>query len=235
MAFRPLSKPGPIEAILFDLHSTLVDQGEPSTWLEAAWAHAGRSGTALAGLGEERFGQITGWVHRIWEHAIEVDPRNERDLSPAHHRRVFAALMARLPEVDAELAQSLYAVMLDTWIAYDDALPTLRELKRRGLKLALVSNIGVDLRPLLERARIADLFDAVILSFEAGAVKPDRRIFEQALAALGVAPAHALMVGDSARDDAGAALIGIRTLLLPRTAGAEHGLDLVLRMVGTTA
>ncbi len=40
------------------------------------------------------------------------------------------------------------------------------------------------------------------------------------------------MVGDSWQDDAGAAAIGVRTLVLPRTDGPEHGLDLVLRLVG---
>lgn len=33
--------------------------------------------------------------------------------------------------------------MLETWVPYDDALPTLRALKARGLKLALISNVGV--------------------------------------------------------------------------------------------
>ena len=69
------------------------------------------------------------------------------------------------------------------------------------------------------------LFDAVILSFEVGAVKPDRSIFQRALDALGVPAARALMVGDNAVDDAGAARLGIRTLLLPRTQGVAHGLD----------
>ena len=117
-------------------------------------------------------------------------------------------------------------------VTYNDALPTLRELKRRGIKLALVSNNALDLRPLLQRADMTGLFDAVILSYELGSVKPDAPIFEQALAAPGTAPGNALMVGDNARDDAGAALLGIRTLLLPRTQGREHGLDIVLRMVG---
>jgi HAD superfamily hydrolase (TIGR01549 family) len=122
--------------------------------------------------------------------------------------------------------------MLETWIPYDDALPTLRALKARGLKLALISNVGVDVRGVLERSGMGDLFDAVILSFEVGAVKPHRPIFERALEALGVTAASALMVGDNAHDDAGAAHLGIRTLLLPRTHGVEHGLELVLRLVG---
>ena len=40
------------------------------------------------------------------------------------------------------------------------------------------------------------------------------------------------MVGDSVEDDGGAAHVGMRTLILPRTAGPTHGLEQVLRLVG---
>jgi HAD superfamily hydrolase (TIGR01509 family) len=232
MTLRKLDKPGPIKAVLFDLHSTLVDQGDARIWMDLAWARTGREGTVRQALGEERLSQFASWANRIWEHATELDPHSERDISPARHRQVFGALMERHPDVDDRLVQALYDVMLETWLPYDDALPTLRELKRRGMKTALISNIGRDVRTVLERSSMAGLFDAVVLSYEVGALKPHASIFERALAAVGTEPGNALMVGDSARDDAGAALIGIRTLLLPRTEGREHGLDIVLRIVG---
>ena len=231
MALRKLDKPGPIEAVLFDFHSTLVDQGDPRAWLNLAWSHAGRPGSPREALGPEGFEQLAAWVDRMWEHVREIDPEGQRDLSSARHREVYDALMERIPGVDEELSQALYEVMLETWIPYEDALPTLRELKRRGLKIALISNVGLDVHGVLKRAGMTDLFDAVILSYEVGTVKPEARIFESALEALQVAPGHALMVGDNARDDGGAALLGIRTLLLPRTQGHLHGLDIVLRMV----
>jgi HAD superfamily hydrolase (TIGR01509 family) len=220
------------DAVLFDFHSTLVDQGDAGAWLELAWARAERTGTARAALGEARFSAFAGWLDRIWERVREVDPHTERDLSSVRHREVYDVLIARSPEPDPALAEALYLVMLENWTAYDDTLPTLRALKARGLKLGLVSNVGFDVRSVLTRGGLDGLFDAVILSFEAGAVKPGAEIFRQALAALGVDPEHALMVGDSPQDDAGAALIGIRTLILPRTRGRSHGLGLVLRLVG---
>jgi HAD superfamily hydrolase (TIGR01549 family) len=123
--------------------------------------------------------------------------------------------------------------MLETWVPYDDALPTLRELRRRGVKLAVISNAGVDVRRVLDRTGMTGLLDAVIISHEVGVVKPSPAIFERALVALGVAPAAALMVGDNPRDDGGAARLGVRTLILPRTEGREHGLEAVLRLVGS--
>ena len=224
-------QPGPITAVLFDFHSTLVDQGDPVRWLDLAWHRAGRAGTAADVLGPDGRDELAGWVNRIWEHVREIDPDNERDLSPSQHRQVYDRLMQRVPAVDDDLAHALYECMLETWVPYDDSVPVLTELRRRGARLALVSNIGLDIRPVLDAAEMSALFDTVVLSYEAGAVKPRAPIFERALDGLGVGPENALMVGDSPQDDAGAALVGIRTLLLPRTSGTRHGLDLVLGLV----
>jgi HAD superfamily hydrolase (TIGR01549 family) len=130
------------------------------------------------------------------------------------------------------LADALYETMLGQWTAFEDARPILEALKQRGARIALVSNVGVDIRPVLVRGNLLELFDAVILSCEVGFVKPQAAIFQRALDALGVKPEEALMVGDNAHDDVGAARLGIRTLLLPRTQDRVHGLELVLRMVG---
>lgn len=225
----------PIEAVLFDFHSTLVDQGDAATWLALAWEHAGRDGDPAVVLGAAEVSELTAWADRIWEQARDVDPDNRRDLDPASHRSVYDALVERAPHVDAELADAMYATMLETWIPYDDTIPLLRALADRGVRTALVSNVGIDVRVVLDRAGLGDLLDEVVLSFEAGVVKPDTVIFATALDRLGVAPERALMVGDSWRDDGGAAQLGIRTLLLPRTTGPAHGLELVLRLVGGDA
>lgn len=232
MSQRPLLPPAPIDAVLFDMHSTLVDPGEATAWLERAWSAAGRPGTAREGLGEGPARRVAAWLDRIWEHAHAVDPKAERDLSPERHRAVYDATTATFSELDPGLSHALYEVMLETWAPYEDAAPALRALRARGARLGLVSNVGVDVRPVLARGGLLELLDAVVLSYEVGAVKPHAAIFELALGRLGVPPERALMVGDSARDDGGAALFGIRTLLLPRTSGRVHGLDLVPRLLG---
>lgn len=222
----------PVEAVLFDFHSTLVDQGDATDWIERAWRHAGRPGDAADGLGQGELGRLAAFTDRVWEHAREVDPASERDLDPERHRGVFIAVVGQAPGVDAELAAALHATMLAPWRPYDDAVPVLAALRERGVRTGLVSNIGVDVRGLLDAEGLAGLLDAVVLSYELGVVKPEVGIFEEALRRLGVAPERTLMVGDSWRDDAGAAQLGIRTLLLPPTSGPTHGLDLVLRLVG---
>ena len=224
--------PLPITAVLFDFHATLADGGDPFAVLDGVWARCGRRGSAAGELGLDRYQRVAQAVHHLWDRVREVDPEGRRDLSTQQHREVFDALMRTMPEVDPELAGALYAVMPDFWRPYEDALPTLLELRRRGVGLALVSDTAIDLRPILARCGLLGMFDAVILSVEQGAVKPGARMFQQALDALGVMAANALMVGDNPYNDAGAAALGVRTLLLPRTEGRSHGLGLVLRIIG---
>ncbi|MDR3669219.1 MAG: HAD-IA family hydrolase [Holophaga sp.] len=222
----------PITSVLLDFHATLVDGGDPCASLDAAWARTGRGTGAEQALGGERYQRVARQVHHLWDKVREVDPQGQRDLSPELHRAAFDRLMARLPEVDADLAQAFYEVMPQMWRPYEDAVPTLRELRRRGVSLALVSNVDSDIRPVMARWHLLEWFQAVVLSFEVGIVKPQPAIFQRALDALGAAAGDALMVGDDPFGDSGAAELGVRTLLLPRTEGRTHGLGLILRLVG---
>ncbi len=124
--------------------------------------------------------------------------------------------------------------MLDTWHAYDDTVPTLIALREMGMRVCLLSNAGVPIRTVLDREGVTPWVDATVLSYEVGAVKPDRRIFEAALAALDLPASRVVMVGDNANDDGGGAHLGLRTLILPRTSGRVHGLDAVTALVGGT-
>jgi putative hydrolase of the HAD superfamily len=98
---------------------------------------------------------------------------------------------------------------------YDDALPVLDELRRRGVKIGLISNGQRDLDEFATH-HVLDV-DAVIGSKAHGRVKPHASIFVAALEALDVAPEETVMVGDSYEDDIeGARALGIRAILLDR-------------------
>jgi FMN phosphatase YigB (HAD superfamily) len=221
----------PIEGVIFDLHHTLVDPGEPEAWLELAWQRLNRPAAPAETVEPELLDTIYDVLDRVWELAHEVDPTSRRDLDPETHERVFHAVLSGVPGVDGDLAAALYETLLDTWSPYDDALPVLRALRRRSCPVAVSSNVGIDIRPMLERTGIRRLVAGLALSYEVGAVKPDSAIFIRALDFIGVQADRALMVGDSFRDDAAAAALGIRTLILPRTRRRTHGLDSVLRLV----
>jgi putative hydrolase of the HAD superfamily len=95
-----------------------------------------------------------------------------------------------------------------------DARSTLEELRRRGLKLGIVTNGPSE----MQRHKLALLgleheFDAVVVSGEEGVRKPDEEIFRRALARCGIAAHEALFVGDHpVADIAGAHGAGLRAV-----------------------
>jgi HAD superfamily hydrolase (TIGR01509 family) len=89
------------------------------------------------------------------------------------------------------------------------AVDAVLALEQLGLELAVVSNWDVALHEYLEELGLADHFATVVTSAEAGAPKPDPRIFELALERLRVRPERALHVGDSPADEEGARAAGM--------------------------
>ncbi len=83
------------------------------------------------------------------------------------------------------------------------------------MKLAVVSDFHVDLRPHLESLGLLDLISGFALSCEIGTTKPDPAMFRAALDMVAVPPECCLMVGDNPRPDTGAIALGIATLILP--------------------
>lgn len=108
------------------------------------------------------------------------------------------------------------------WSAYPEARATLQVLRARGLRLGLISNFDRRLYPILDDLRLREFFDAIIISSEVGADKPDPRIFETALARLQVSAAEAMHVGDDPKKDGGAEAAGLRVFRLERPAHDLH-------------
>lgn len=91
------------------------------------------------------------------------------------------------------------------------------------LRLGVVTDAQPDyILPELEITGIRRLFDAIVISGQHGYHKPDVRLFQEALAALGVPPHQALFVGvDTGRDIAGARAAGMHTALVLTPYGSK--------------
>lgn len=101
---------------------------------------------------------------------------------------------------------------------YDDVAPVLRALAARGLTLGVISNSHRSLAAFKEHFKLDSLISTAVSSAEHGYMKPHHSIFHAALAQAGVAPGHALMVGDSLKADIeGALAAGMRAILLRRS------------------
>jgi HAD superfamily hydrolase (TIGR01509 family) len=215
------------KAVLFDWRGTLVVNLTDVEWV----------GRALTALGREADG---GTVERIASAIARANGPHNRldapgvDCDAALHRRTFLDVLADAG-LDPALAEALYAVESDprnTPFA-GDVVDTVTALRGREIRIAVVSDIHVDLRPAFDAAGLAGLVDVFTLSVEQGVQKPDPRMFTRTLAALGVGPEDALMVGDRSRPDGAAVESGIPTLLLPPLRSVDdRRLHLVLALCG---
>ncbi|TXG70137.1 hypothetical protein EZV62_005072 [Acer yangbiense] len=82
-----------------------------------------------------------------------------------------------------------------------EAEKVFKALRKSGVKLAVVSNFDTRLRPVLRALNCDHWFDAVAVSAEVEAEKPNPTIFIKACELLGVKPEDAVHVGDDRRND----------------------------------
>jgi HAD superfamily hydrolase (TIGR01549 family) len=168
-------------------------------------------------------------------HGLQLDPSRYEDA-----RRAALETLERHPELDHDEeiwvlftqrivegmggAGDTYAAAVELTRAwdhahhfelYEDALPTLAELRRRGYVLGLLSNTARDIDAFVEHHGIH--VDARLTSFVHGKTKPHEAIFRRMLGLLGTEPAETLMVGDTLEDDIdGARAVGMEAVLLDR-------------------
>jgi putative hydrolase of the HAD superfamily len=94
---------------------------------------------------------------------------------------------------------------------------TVRELRRRGLRLGVVSNAEGRVERDLDGAGYAGLFETVVDSHLVGVEKPDPEIFRIALERMGAEPGTTVFVGDLPSVDlAGAEAAGLAGVLVDR-------------------
>jgi HAD superfamily hydrolase (TIGR01509 family) len=228
----------PFRAVLFDLAGTVLMPQAAPTWVATA-AHA--TGVTLSA------DELAALAQRYLDAGLPGGPYPDdvpgevaalyavRDLGPDEHRAAYMALLSTVPEPAPGFTAAMYEMVLaaEGWVAYPDAAPTITALRRAGLQVGLISNIGYEVRPILRAHGLGALADCATLSCEHGIMKPDARLFTAALAQLGTEPSETLMVGDHATADTGGVKLGVRTLVLPMTPpGAPHGLDVVRSLVG---
>ena len=215
-------------ALLLDWRGTLVLIPE-ATWLvERALGAVGRP------VERDEVEEVVVNLRTAAEAPEFVEAERHIDSSPELHLPISMQMFERAG-LDEELAEALYRVEWDPGSRplYPDVPGVLAAVRALGVKMALVSNIHFDIRASCVEQGIDEFADAYVLSFEHGFQKPDPRMFQMALDALGVEAGEALMVGDWAPVDGGAVSIGIPTLILPRpTELMPIGLDIALRLLG---
>lgn len=201
-----MSAPSRIQAVSFDVGGTLIEPW-PSVghvYAEIAAKH-GLNGLSTQLLNERfkaawRTCRDFDYTRAGWEILVNQTFAGLTD-SCAHF---FPELYERFAEPEA-------------WRIFDDVQATLDSLASRDIRLVIVSNWDERLRVLLQRLRLQNYFETLVISCEVGFAKPSPVIFEQAATKLGL-PRHSILhVGDSLEMDVqGARAAGLEALHLRR-------------------
>jgi HAD superfamily hydrolase (TIGR01509 family) len=195
-----------VRAVLFDAGNTLL-------FLDYGRLAAGVTPVAGMRLTAAGLAAAAGPAAR----EVEGGAASERERAARYLDALFrlaGVARERLRDVAAALRRLHHERHLWSGVA-PRTVEALRRLRAAGLRLGVVSNSDGGVEEALTAAGLRSSFDVVVDSASAGVEKPDPRIFRVALAALGVAPAEALYMGDIYDVDvAGARAAGLRAALV---------------------
>lgn len=98
-------------------------------------------------------------------------------------------------------------------VANEDILALAQELKSKGMRIAILSNVIEPTYNVIAQAGYYDMFDDVIASCKVGYVKPEKEIYEIALHRLHVTAAESIFIDDKQYLLDPAAAMGFTTIL----------------------
>jgi putative hydrolase of the HAD superfamily len=190
-----------LDAVTFDANGTLIRLADPVPELERALLKHGIERPASA-------------IRRAFQAEGQVYARRAAE---AHAPAAFATLQQEctgifLDELHAEIDPAAFAPLYVAAMRFEavpGVLDSLKQLLRCGLALAVVANFDLTLHERLDQLGLGFAFSTVVTPADAGAAKPDPRIFALALDRLVVMPERALHIGDGVVDEAGAAAAGM--------------------------
>jgi len=155
---------------------------------------------------------------RHWQRAEDTgfEARVQEVIGDVLQELGYVSANGLLPRATA----TFFAHFEQYWLAFPDAVDTLRELHTRGIKLGVLSNADDEelVYRAVERLKFAPFMNPVLSSAaEPRWRKPDPRIFHLISNAWNLPPHEIVMVGDSPRYDIiGAHRAGMRAILFER-------------------
>ena len=203
----------PLKAVIFDLDCTLTCR---------------RSTISMAA---KRLSELyADHLHPESLPVLEAAMRASDNFGYRHRKEFFEEVFAaecwhRTPDIDGALTWWTHRFG-ECNVLHEQTLPLLAEVRRRGLKLGLITNGSpITQQSKLDQVAIVPLFDHVVISGVFGKNKPDPSIFHHSCDTLGVKPAEAVYVGDHAHNDVtGAEAAGLHAVWI--TTGGPWPMDL---------
>ena len=192
-----------IKAILFDIDNTLIDFIK----MKEMCCEAAIDAMIKKGLKAEKK-QALKELYYIYR-GIHFEGRDV-------FQRFLKKVMGRVDyKILAHGINAYRKVRFDVLETYPEVVPTLKKLKKKGLKLGVVSDAPrVKAWTRLAAVGLDGLFDFVLTFEDVKVKKPHKIPFEKALEKLKLEPGQILFVGDNPKKDIlGANKIGMKTVL----------------------
>ena len=195
-----------IKAVIFDLDHTLFDRHGTLREVAKRFRHSFR---VKEGVTDDQIARLwcyadDHFVYDGWKYVLAYLTENGVFEEPPP----FSAYRSFVYENFSKVA-----------VRFDEAIPTLRLLKKRGFAIGLITNGNHALQyKKLDLLGLRDAFDEIIVSGDVMVDKPDREIFMMMIEKLVLPPPRMVYVGDNPRNDiAGAREAGYHTIWMKST------------------
>lgn len=172
------------KAVFFDMYETLITHYRSPLYFGAEMAKD-------AGISVNDF-------FRLWRDPI-ID--HDRTIGKITLEELLCRILKENNRYDETLVNELVskrtAVKEECFRhLHDEIIPLLTKLKKRNIRIVLVSNCYLEEAKVIRESLLFPFFDRVCLSCEEGIAKPDKEIFLKAVHEFSLKPEECLYVGD---------------------------------------
>lgn len=177
----------------------------------------------------------------LFSHTFDQARRDVKAQLPptasCHNRMLYMQRLCELLDVNPvdyapEMYDAYWDHFLDSMVLFDGAGECLEKCRSRGLKTVLVTNMTAQIQyRKLRKLGLGSLFDALVISEEAGMEKPDPAIFAYALHKTGLRAGNCVHIGDSFNGDVlGARGAGIPSIWFSSDTQSHPGYERISRL-----
>lgn len=182
-----------IRAVVFDMYETLITHYHGKSALYFSPQMAAEAGVELAGF------------QKIWR-----GKEKERTVGKFSLEETLALILKENGVYSEDKVKQMAAKRVATAMncfenLHSEIIPMLEDLKRKNIKIGLISNCFSEEANVIRQSPLAPYFDVMCLSYELGMRKPEPGIYAECVKRLGVKPQECLYVGDGGSSELEAA------------------------------
>jgi len=196
-----------ITTVFFDFGGTLFDYVPSNAEI---WRNIARRLGVIINPDDPRILEGLRHENKAYVHLMEANQYNNyTSLTQedwGHLNRIVLRKMNLDKKGSTAIAYKIFRATKRKYSIFPDCKETLQKLKELDYRIGIISNTipkrAQNRRPQMAAQNVLDLFETVFLSSEIGVRKPEKRIFEIALQAMGIKNSQtAIHVGDCPYSD----------------------------------